>query len=51
MDGKSQFSSRPMAPLGEEPILGPARPNSGAQAEQQMPLDQPPPRPTSRVAH
>lgn len=34
IDGKGTFQSRPMEPLGKEPILGAARPNSGAQAEQ-----------------
>ncbi|WP_274423176.1 manganese catalase family protein [Chelativorans sp. YIM 93263] len=34
IDGNGQFSSQPMEPVGEEPQLGRARPNSGAQAEQ-----------------
>ena len=34
IDGNGSFSSRPMEPLGEEPNLGRAKPNSGAQAEQ-----------------
>lgn len=34
IDGNDRFSSRPMEPLGEEPMLGRAKPNSGAQAEQ-----------------
>lgn len=34
IDGNDSFTSRPMEPLGEEPNLGRARPNSGAQAEQ-----------------
>lgn len=34
IDGNGTFSSRPMEPPGEEPSLGRARPNSGAQAEQ-----------------
>lgn len=34
IDGNGTFSSRPMDPLGEEPSLGRAKPNSGAQAEQ-----------------
>ncbi|SDH15998.1 manganese catalase family protein [Pelagibacterium luteolum] len=34
IDGNDSFSTRPMDPLGEEPALGRARPNSGAQAEQ-----------------
>lgn len=34
VDGKGNFSTRVMAPLGVEPVLGPARPDSGAQAEQ-----------------
>ncbi|MGQ7794025.1 manganese catalase family protein [Faunimonas sp. B44] len=35
MDGKGEFTSRPMQPLGEVPDLGPARPKSGAQSEQE----------------
>jgi manganese catalase len=34
MDGKGQFSSKQLVPMGEEPVLGPARPDSGAQTEQ-----------------
>src|SRR3954454_22038843 len=34
LDGRSTFSTQQAAPMGEEPILGPARPDSGAQAEQ-----------------
>ncbi len=34
IDGNGAFTSRPMEPLGEEPQLGRARENSGAQAEQ-----------------
>ena len=34
IDGKGEFVSQPMQPLGEKPDLGPAKPNSGAQAEQ-----------------
>lgn len=34
IDGKGSFSARPMEPQGEEPSLGAARPNSGAQKEQ-----------------
>jgi len=34
IDGNASFSSRPMEPEGEEPMLGRAKPNSGAQAEQ-----------------
>jgi Mn-containing catalase len=34
IDGNDTFSSRAMEPMGEEPNLGRARPNSGAQAEQ-----------------
>lgn len=37
MDGKAQFSTIQSTPLGEEPVLGPARPMSGAQAEQITP--------------
>ncbi|MYZ48215.1 manganese catalase family protein [Propylenella binzhouense] len=33
-DGKGEFTSRPMQPLGEEPDLGLARPKSGAQSAQ-----------------
>jgi len=35
IDGNGSFSSRPMEPQGEEPNLGRAKPNSGAQAEQE----------------
>ncbi|WP_113260461.1 manganese catalase family protein [Agrobacterium cavarae] len=34
IDGKDQFSTAVMRPLGEKPNLGPAKPNSGAQSEQ-----------------
>jgi Mn-containing catalase len=34
VDRKSTFRVRQAEPLGEEPVLGPARPDSGAQAEQ-----------------
>ena len=34
IDGKGEFTSRPHEPMGEEPDLGAARPNSGAQSEQ-----------------
>jgi Mn-containing catalase len=34
IDGKGQFTAGHFEPLGEEPVLGPARPGSGAQAEQ-----------------
>ncbi|MFC4167700.1 manganese catalase family protein [Teichococcus aestuarii] len=34
MDGKAQFSVMQNTALGEEPVLGPARAGSGAQAEQ-----------------
>lgn len=34
IDGNGSFETRPMEPLGEEPNLGRARPDSGAQAEQ-----------------
>lgn len=34
LDGRSQFSLRAMEPQGEEPDLGMARPNSGAQMQQ-----------------
>lgn len=34
VDGKGTFSIFPNQPMGEEPILGPARPDSGAQLEQ-----------------
>jgi len=34
LDGRGTFTARQNAPLGEVPVLGPARPDSGAQAEQ-----------------
>jgi Mn-containing catalase len=34
IDGKGKFTATVFEPLGEEPVLGPARPMSGAQAEQ-----------------
>lgn len=34
LDGRGQFSLRPMEPQGEEPSLGMARPDSGAQVQQ-----------------
>jgi Mn-containing catalase len=34
VDGKGTFSVFKHAPMGEEPVLGPARPDSGAQTEQ-----------------
>jgi len=34
LDGKGQFSVFKNMPLGQVPVLGPARPDSGAQAEQ-----------------
>jgi len=34
IDGNGSFTTRNMEPMGEEPNLGRARPNSGAQAEQ-----------------
>jgi len=34
LDGRGQFSVMQNAPLGQEPVLGPARPDSGAQTEQ-----------------
>lgn len=34
IDGKGQFTTRSLDPMGEEPVLGPAKPNSGAQIEQ-----------------
>jgi Mn-containing catalase len=33
-DGKGTFDFRSFEPLGQEPVLGPARPDSEAQAEQ-----------------
>jgi Mn-containing catalase len=34
IDGKGKFSIRKSTPMGQEPVLGPARPDSGAQKEQ-----------------
>ncbi|MGN6551293.1 MAG: manganese catalase family protein [Pararhizobium sp.] len=34
LDGKGEFEFKTFEPLGEEPVLGPARKGSGAQAEQ-----------------
>jgi hypothetical protein len=34
IDGKGQFSIKPMKPQGREPTLGPAREHSGAQSTQ-----------------
>jgi Mn-containing catalase len=34
IDGKGQFHFEKFEPLGDEPVLGPARPDSGAQVEQ-----------------
>jgi Mn-containing catalase len=34
IDGKGEFTVFPNRPLGEEPILGPARPDSGAETQQ-----------------
>lgn len=34
IDGKGEFATAPSMPMGEKPILGAARPNSGAQTEQ-----------------
>jgi Mn-containing catalase len=34
MDGRGRFSAEPSRPLGDVPTLAPARPDSGAQAEQ-----------------
>jgi Mn-containing catalase len=36
LDGKSQFSTIPGQPMGEEPVLSAPRPDSGAQNEQMM---------------
>ncbi len=36
LDGKAQFSAKIATPEGQEPNLGPARPDSGAQTEQIM---------------
>jgi Mn-containing catalase len=38
LDRKGTFSVRQNEPLGEEPVLGPARPDSGAQREQMGPV-------------
>ncbi|OLP62389.1 catalase [Xaviernesmea oryzae] len=38
VDGKGEFTAAPMSPLGEKPMLGPAKPMSGAQNEQIQPL-------------
>jgi Mn-containing catalase len=40
LDGRAQFTAAPAQPMGQEPVLGPARPDSGAQTEQMT--DQPP---------
>jgi Mn-containing catalase len=34
LDGKGQFTAVQAAPMGDEPVLGPAREGSGAQKEQ-----------------
>lgn len=34
IDGRGEFSLTPAGPMGDEPMLAPPRPNSGAQAEQ-----------------
>jgi Mn-containing catalase len=34
IDGKGQFEPTKVEPMGDEPVLGPARPDSGAQKEQ-----------------
>lgn len=34
MDGKGAFTAEQIQPMGEEPVLGPARPDSAAQSEQ-----------------
>ena len=34
IDGKGQFQPTKVEPMGDEPVLGPARPDSGAQKEQ-----------------
>ena len=34
LDGKGEYKVRQAEPMGQEPVLGPARPDSGAQAEQ-----------------
>jgi len=36
IDGKGQFMARPAAPLGQEPVLGPPRPEGFAQTQQMM---------------
>jgi Mn-containing catalase len=36
-DGKASFTAQVSRPLGEKPVLPPARPNGGAQAEQTSP--------------
>jgi Mn-containing catalase len=35
LDGTGQFTAKQNVPLGQEPQLGPARANSGAQREQE----------------
>ncbi|WP_426266487.1 manganese catalase family protein [Sphingomonas sp. LHG3443-2] len=37
IDGKGQFEPTRVEPMGDEPVLGPARPDSGAQKEQMAP--------------
>jgi Mn-containing catalase len=37
LDGRGTFEARQNVPLGDEPVLGPARPDSGAQSEQMQP--------------
>jgi Mn-containing catalase len=34
IDGEGTFTTMPLVPMGEKPVLGPAKPNSGAQSEQ-----------------
>jgi hypothetical protein len=34
MDRKGTFTSMPLAPMGEKPVPGPAKPDSGTQTEQ-----------------
>ncbi|MGZ3217282.1 manganese catalase family protein [Paracoccus sp. T5] len=34
VDGKGEFTTEPMMPMGQKPDLGAAKPNSGAQSEQ-----------------
>ncbi len=43
LDGKGEFSVVQATPMGQEPILGPARPDSAAQLEQmtQKPITNP----------